>query len=78
MRTGQNLLEYARITNTHFSTMLRLLFISLLSALFVLMTMPTALRSERSTPSPSHAEPGKLFLPVDEAVEKLKLAAAAG
>ncbi|HBJ82622.1 MAG TPA: hypothetical protein DDZ88_01850 [Verrucomicrobiales bacterium] len=66
MRTGQNLLECARIPKTHFSTMPRLLF-----PLFAFLLMTSAVIGGAIEAITFAAEPGKMFLPLDEAADEL-------
>ncbi len=66
MRTGQNLLECARITNTHFFTMPRLLF-----PLFAFLLMTTTVLGGAIEAITFAAEPGKMFLSLDEAADEL-------
>jgi hypothetical protein len=61
--------EYMRYPNLPFVMSRR--FLPPLAAVLVLMTMPSAFGAAIDAIT-FHAEPGKLFLPVDEAVEKLK------
>jgi hypothetical protein len=70
MRVGKTTTPNGRVFRTCIFVMSRR-FLPLLSSLLVLMTMPAAFSASIEAIT-FNAEPGKLFLPVDEAVERLK------
>ena len=70
MQVGKTTTPNGRVFRTCIFVMSRR-FLPLLSSLLVLMTMPAAFSATIEAIT-FNAEPGKLFLPVDEAVERLK------